>query len=139
MASSLPPLAIGDTDLLHAFWDTNGMRVKDSHYLVYQLDSKVTTCYTPFIDVLHTCTHCYLIIVFLFSRGWGGLGPSFAPPIQQTADSSNVAGALSFDAFAFFATNAGTPTIALGVGADRIAHLYHRLGSAFTVSQHAVI
>jgi hypothetical protein len=51
----------------------------------------------------------------------GGLGPSFAPPIQQTADSFNVAGALSFDIFAFFATDAGKPKTAPGIGADGIA------------------
>ncbi len=51
----------------------------------------------------------------------GGLGSSFAAPIQWTADSSNIAGALSFDAFAFVATNAGTPTTAPGVGTDGIA------------------
>jgi hypothetical protein len=51
----------------------------------------------------------------------GGLGPSFAPPIQWTSVLSNVAGALSFDAFAFFATDAGVPTTAPGVGTDRIA------------------
>ncbi len=28
-------------------WDTNSMRAKGSHYLVYQLDSKTTTCYPP--------------------------------------------------------------------------------------------
>ncbi len=28
-------------------WDTNSMRAKGSHYLVYQLDGKVTTCYPP--------------------------------------------------------------------------------------------
>ncbi len=42
----------------------------------------------------------------------GGFGPSFAPPIQQTAESSNVAGALSFDTFIFFATNAGASVLA---------------------------
>jgi hypothetical protein len=64
------------------------------------------------------------------------LGHPFAPLIQQTADSSNVAKALSFDASAFFATNAGTPTTAPGVGTDSFAHLYRRLGGAFKVSQH---
>jgi hypothetical protein len=49
----------------------------------------------------------------------GGLGPSFAPPIQQTANLSNVVGALSFDAFAFFPTNAGAPTTAPGMGTGR--------------------
>jgi hypothetical protein len=52
---------------------------------------------------------------------------------------SNVAGALSFGAFAFFATNVGTPTNALGIDTDGIDHLYHWLGSAFTVSQYAAI
>ncbi len=28
-------------------WDTDSMRAKGSHYLVYQLDSKVTACYPP--------------------------------------------------------------------------------------------
>jgi hypothetical protein len=51
----------------------------------------------------------------------GGLRPSYAPPVQQTADSSNVAGELSFDTFAFFPTNAGMPTTAPGIGTDRIA------------------
>ncbi len=69
----------------------------------------------------------------------GGLGPSFAHLIQQTMDSSNVTGSLSFNAFAFFATNLGAPTNAPGVGADRISHLYYWLGGAFTVSQHAEI
>jgi hypothetical protein len=51
----------------------------------------------------------------------GGFGPSFAPPIQQTANSSNVAGALPFNAFTFFATNPAALTTALGVGTNRIA------------------
>ncbi len=51
----------------------------------------------------------------------GGLGPSFAPPIQRTADSSNVTRALSFDVFTPFATNKGMPTTAPGIGADGIA------------------
>jgi hypothetical protein len=36
-------------------------------------------------------------------------------------DLSNVAKALSFDAFAFFATNIGAPMTIPGIGADRIA------------------
>jgi hypothetical protein len=51
----------------------------------------------------------------------GGLGPSFAPPIFRTVDLSNVAGALSFSASAFFATNAAAPTTTPGIVADRIA------------------
>jgi hypothetical protein len=47
--------------------------------------------------------------------------PSFAPPIQRTVDLSNVAGALSFNAFAFFATNVGAQMTALGIGAGGIA------------------
>jgi hypothetical protein len=49
---------------------------------------------------------------FTYPVDVGGLGPSFAPPIQRTAESSYVAGALSFDAFTFFTTNAGALTLA---------------------------
>jgi hypothetical protein len=41
----------------------------------------------------------------------------------------NINGALSFNAFAFFANNAGAPTAALGIGADGITHLYCWLSS----------
>jgi hypothetical protein len=67
------------------------------------------------------------------------LGHPFAPPIQQTVDSSNIARALSFEAFAFFATNVGAPMTAPGIGTDSFAHLYLRLGGAITVSQHMMI
>jgi hypothetical protein len=54
-------------------------------------------------------------------------------------DSSNVTRALSFDAFAFFATNVGTPMPAPGIGADSFAYLYRWLGSVFMVSHHETI
>ncbi len=51
----------------------------------------------------HAPITSWLLSSFSPAKG-GGLGPSFVPPIQQTADLSNVAGELSFSAFAFFAT-----------------------------------
>jgi hypothetical protein len=45
----------------------------------------------------------------------------FAPPIQRTVDSSDIAGALSFNALTFSATNTATPRTTLGVGSDGIA------------------
>ena len=59
----------------------------------------------------------------------GSLGSSFAPPIQQTADLSNVAGALSLDAFDFFATKADAPITAPGVDADGIAFATARVAT----------
>ncbi len=68
-------------------------------------------------------------LLFFISPTVGvGLGPSFPPPIQRTADLSNAARALSFDAIAFFAPNAGMPMTASEVGADGITHLYNWLG-----------
>jgi hypothetical protein len=61
------------------------------------------------------------LMFFISPMDGGGLGLSFAPPIQQTADSSNVARALSFNPFAFFATNADMPMTVLGIGPDGIA------------------
>jgi hypothetical protein len=52
------------------------------------------------------------LLLFTSSVDVGGLGPSFAPPIQWTAELSNFAGALSFDALSFFATNAGALVLA---------------------------
>jgi hypothetical protein len=74
-------------------------------------------------------------LFFISPVDWGGLEPSFAPPIQRTADSSNVKGVQSFDAIAFFATNAGAPMTAPGIVADGITHLYHRLGGEPTGEQ----
>jgi hypothetical protein len=93
----------------------------------------------PTLALFVTCSHCKLIVVFISSADRGGLGHPFAPPIQQAADSSNVARVLSFDAFAFFASNAGAPTTAPGIGADGFTHLYCQLGGAFMVSQHVTI
>ncbi len=46
-ASNLPPPATSSTECYIHIWDSVSKKVKDSHYLVYQLDGKVTTCYHP--------------------------------------------------------------------------------------------
>ncbi len=80
------------------------------------------------------------LLFFISPMEEGGLGPSFAPPIQRTVDSSNVAGALSFWRLCLLCHQRGSPAFALGIGADRIAFAiamgpapsndYHRHGNS---------
>jgi hypothetical protein len=66
-------------------WDTDSMRAKGSHYLVYQLDSKATTCYPP---LLMSCTtlHEYATAVNTLFQLWGFKQPT------DLSNPSNMAG-----------------------------------------------
>jgi hypothetical protein len=76
------------------------------------------------MHMLPLLVDCYFSSLLQTGGFWAIIRPSYLADSRLV----NVAGALSFDAFALFANNAGVPMTALGIGADGIAHLYCQLG-----------